>query len=155
MIARTDIDDNLPQGPCGGRSVLEWTVNETRIRLSLADLDRLGCLLEKAELKPAPGVHLHIDAADLGQRLSYLGEILAIIEHDKKEGRAVLRSSPPSTDDTHTYFFELVVDRNEGLSLARHAYDRVRQERKMVAAPLTTYALGRLIHDLKKLASSC
>ncbi len=153
MIAKTNIVDNLPQGPYGGSSVFEWTLNEMCIRLSLADLDRLGCLLEKAELKPAAGVHLDVDPAGLGQRLSYLGEILAIIEQDKKEGRAVLRSSPPSADDTCTYFFELVLDRNEGLSLARYAYDRVGRERKMMAAPLTTHALGRLIDDLKSLAS--
>jgi hypothetical protein len=153
MIARRDVVDDLPEVPHGGSSVLEWTVNEVCIRMSLADLDRLGCLLEKVELKPAAGVHLHIDPAGLGQRLSYLGEILTIIEQDKEEGRAVLRSSPPLTDDTHTYFFELVLDRNEGLSIARHAYDRVRQEQKMIAAPLTTYALGRLIHDLKRLAA--
>ena len=155
MIARRSIVDSLPEGPHGGSSVLEWTVNEICIRMSLADLDRLGCLLEKVELTPAEGVHLHIDPADLGQRLSYLGETLAIIEQEQEEGRALLRSSPPLTDETHTYFFELVLDRNEGLSLTRHAYDRVTQEQKMIDAPLTTYALGRLIHDLKKLASGC
>jgi len=153
MITKTNIVDNLPHGPYGGSPVFEWTVNEMSIKLSLADLDRLGCLLEKAELKPAAGVQMNIDAAGLGKRLSYLGEILAIIEEDKEGGRTVLRSSPPSADDTYTYFFELVLDRNEGLSLVRHAYDRVGRERKMIPAPLTTHALGRLVDDLKRLAS--
>ena len=153
MITTTITADNIPQGPYDGSLVFEWTVNEMSIKLSLSDLDRLGCLFERAELKPDAGVQMNIDPAVLGQRLSYLGETLAIIEQDMAGGRTVLRSSPPSADDTYTYFFELVLDRNEGLSLARHAYDRIGRERKMIAAPLTTHALGLLIGDLKRLAS--
>jgi hypothetical protein len=123
------------------------------ISLRLADLDRLGCLLENAELKPAPGSRLNVDPAGLAQKLSCLGETLVIIEQEKEEGRAVLRSSPPSVDDTRIDFFELVVDRDEGLSLARYTYDRAGEGRKMIAAPLTTQALGRLMGELKMLAS--
>jgi len=153
MITGANVVHELPLGPYHGSSVFEWTVNKVRVRLTLADLDRLGCLLEKAEVRPATGVHLNIDPEYLGQRFGYLGEMLAIIEQERGEGRAVLRSSPPSVDNAHTYFFELVLDREEGLSLARHAYDHVRRERKMIAAPMTTDALGRLIDDLKRLAA--
>ncbi|HME45004.1 MAG TPA: hypothetical protein VKF36_18070 [Syntrophorhabdales bacterium] len=153
MITKTNIIDDLPQGPYDESSVFEWTVDEMSVKLSLADLDRLGCLFERAELKPHAGVQMNVDPTGLGKKLSYLGETLAIIEEDKEGGRTVLRSSPPSADDTYTYFFELVLDRNEGLSLVRHAYDRVGRERKMIPTPLTTHALGRLIDDLKNLAS--
>jgi hypothetical protein len=154
MIARANgVVDDLPQGPYPGSSVFEWTVNGMCISLRLADLDRLGCLLENAGLKPASGVRLNVDPASLAQKFSYLGERLVIVEQEKEEGRAILRSNPPSMDAAGIYFFEMVVDRDEGLSLARYVYDRLGEGRKMIAAPLTTHALGRLIGELRTLAS--
>jgi|OpeIllAssembly_1097287.scaffolds.fasta_scaffold854814_1 hypothetical protein len=144
--------DRLPQGPYNGSREVEWTVNGMHISLRLADLDRLGCLLEKVVLKPTAHSPLDFDPASLGQRFRYLGETLAIIEQENEEGRVILRSSPPSEDVTHIYFFELVVDRNEGLSLARYAYNRGDPERKMISAPLTTHALGCLVGDLERFA---
>ena len=144
--------DELPQGPYAGSSVFVWTADEMRISLRLGDLDRLGCLFESVELKPIPGARLDVDPYSLGQKLGYLGEPLVVIEQAKEQGRAMLRSSPPSVDATHNYFFELTVDRDEGLSLIRYAYDRIGRERKMIAAPLTTHALGQLIDDLKRLS---
>ncbi len=154
MVAKPDILDELPQGPYTGSSVVEWTNDQVRISVRLADCDRLGCMLVRLDVKPAPGARLQVDPESLAQKLGYLGETLVIIEQAKDLGRAVLRSSPPEEDSTHIYFFELVVDCDEGLSLVRYAYDRARRERNTITAPLTIHLLGRLIEDLKALVAS-
>jgi hypothetical protein len=48
----------------------------------------------------------------------------------------------------------MVLDRSEGLSLVRYAYDGVRGERLTVSAPLTMSTLVRLLTDLMDLAEN-
>jgi len=145
--------DEFPQGPLGEARLIEWAVDEARIRLNLADIDRLGCLLDRAELKPAPASELIIEPKSLESTFTYLGESLVLIEHAQDEGKAILRSRPPLLEGSQIQYYELVVDRSEGLSLTRYAYDSVACQRTPVAAPLTMHALGRLIDDLKRLAA--
>jgi len=129
-------------------------VGGLQVRLKLADWDRLGCLLERLEMKHAQGGSLGLDPARIAKKVTYLGEALAVIEAEEDGKKAILRSAPPRRDGEVVCFFEMVLDRSEGLSLVRYAYDRVRGERLTVPAPLTISALERLLADLMVLAEN-
>ena len=131
---------------------IQATVGGLRVRLKLADWDRLGCLLERLEIKHAQQGFLGLDPARIAEKVTYLGEALAVIEAEEDGKKAILRSAPPSRDGEVVYFFEMVLDRSEGLSLVRYACDRARGDRLAVPAPLTISTLDRLLTDLLALA---
>jgi hypothetical protein len=138
-------------GPAGE---IQSLVGDLQVRLQLADWDRLGCLLERLEIKHAPGGSLGLDPARIAGKVTYLGEALAVIEAEENGKKAILRSAPPRTEGELVCFFEMVLDRSEGLSLVRYTYDRLRKERLTVPAPLTISTLDRLLTDLMDLAEN-
>ena len=129
-------------------------VDGLQVRLKLADWDRLGCLLERLEIKHARGDSLGLDPACIAEKVTYLGEALAVIEAEEDGKKTILRSAPPRKDGELVCFFEMVLDRSEGLSMVRYANDRVRGERLTVPAPLTISTLDRLLTDLMALAEN-
>jgi len=133
---------------------IQAKVGDLQVRLKLADRDRLGCLLERLEIKHGQGDSLGLDPIRIAGKVTYLGEALAVIEAEENGKKAILRSAPPRTDGEVVCFFEMVLDRSEGLSLVRYAYDRVRGERRTVPAPLTISTLDRLLTDLVELAEN-
>ncbi len=124
-----------------------------QVRVQLADWDRLGCLLEKLEIQPTQCCSLKIDPLWIEQEIRYLGEPLKIIELEKYQGRALLRSFPPRRENGTVHFFELIIDPREGLSLNRLSYDRSLGSRTQTPIPLTRETLERLLEDLVNLAS--
>jgi len=133
---------------------IQAKVGDLQVRLKLADRDRLGCLLERLEIKQAQGNPLGLDPTRIARKVTYLGEALAVIEVEEGGEKAILRSAPPRTDEEWISFFEMVLDRTEGLSLVRYAYDRVRGERLTVPAALTISTLDRLLTDLIDIAEN-
>jgi hypothetical protein len=140
----------VPSAPAGEIQAVE---DNLQVCVKLADWDRLGCLLERLEIKHTHGDPLGLDPARIAGKITYLGEPLALIEAEENKSKAILRSAPPRTDGEVICFFEMVLDRSEGLSLVRYGYDRVRGERLAVSAPLSISTLQRLLTDLMDLAT--
>ncbi len=124
---------------------------DLQILVKLADSDRLGVLLEKLEMKATNGHELKVDAARVEKELTYLGEPLRIVELEKFFGRAVIRSYPPRMENGTVSFFEMTLDRSEGLSFTRLCYDRSRATRSPIPACFSRETLERLLSDLVSL----
>ena len=148
------IINQIPRVLSGPAGEIQARVGDLQVRMNLADRDRLGCLLEKLEIKHAQGNPLGLDPTRIAGKVTYLGEALAVIEVEESGEKAILRSAPPRTDEEWISFFEMVLDRSEGLSLVRYAYDGVRGERLTVSAPLTMSTLVRLLTDLMDLVEN-
>jgi hypothetical protein len=147
------IIQQLATHPTGCAGEIQLSAGDLTVRLHLADWDRLGCLLESLDVQSAQGAPLVFDPIRITERVTYLGETLEVIEVISGAGWALLRSAPPCTRDGTVSFFEMILDRQHGLSLTRYAVDRERGERTRVSAPLTRHALERLLADLLELAS--
>jgi hypothetical protein len=148
------IIDQIPRVLSGPAGEIQAMVGDLQVRMKLADRDRLGCLLERLEIKHAQGTPLGLDPTRIAGKVTYLGEALAVIEAEENGKKAILRSAPPRRDGEVICFFEMVLDRSEGLSLVRYAFDRVRGERLTTPAPLTISTLDRLLTDLMALAEN-
>jgi len=148
------IINQIPKVLSGPDGEIQAKVGDLQVRMKLADRDRLGCLLERLEIKHSQGDSLGLDPIRIAGKVTYLGEALAVIETEENGKKAILRSAPPRTDGEAICFFEMVLDRSEGLSLVRYAYDRIRGERLAVPAPLTISTLDRLLTDLIDLAEN-
>lgn len=143
-----EIYDQLRKIPSGQGGIVRILRAGIRVELQLADWDRLGCLIKRFRLEPTDGRSLELDPAHIERQVTYLGENLRVIEREEKGGKTILRSTCPRNEGETISFFEMVVDREEGLSLVRYAYDRLHAERTAVPVFLTRETLERLIDDL-------
>jgi hypothetical protein len=153
MARAENIINELLKGPFGQPREVLAQDGDLEVRVQLADWDRLGCRLEKLEMKDTRSHSLKLDPIRLEKELTYLGEPLRIVELEKHHGKAILRSFPPRRENGTVSFFEMALDGPEGLSLTRLAYDRVLGQRSPVPVCLTRDTLERLLADLVDLAS--
>ena len=144
------IYDQIQRAPSDQASEILGFDEKLRMRVKLADSDRLGCLLNELNLEQTQG-HLVPDPGQIERQISYLGEKLKVIESEDNEGRTILRSYPPRVDGEVISFFEMAINRSKGLSLARYKYDPNIGKRVSVSAPLSRDTLERLISDLIEL----
>jgi hypothetical protein len=148
-----NIMEQVRKGPWEPNKQFLASDGSLQVRVQLADWDRLGCLLERLEIRPTDGCSLKIDPLSIEKEIHYLGEPLKIIEMEKSQGKALLRSFPPRRENGTVHFFELVIDPQEGLSLNRLSYDRTLGSRTQTPVSLTRETLERLLADLLSLAS--
>jgi hypothetical protein len=145
------INEQLQKAPSEKTTEIQGVDGQLRVDLKLADCGRLGCLLDRFNLKHTKDGHLAFDPVHITEQVTYLGERLDVIENEGEKGRTILRSNPPRIDGENISYFEMVLDRSMGMSLARYEYDTRNGKRKAVAAPLTKDTLERLICDLIEL----
>jgi len=143
--------DQIKKGPAGAGGEIHTGDSDLRLYIKLADWDRLGCLVERVEMKSS--VPLRLDPDRITQEVTYLGEALRVIERDEKDKKIILRSQVPLKKGDRISFYEMVLDCADGLSLVRFAYDRELGERFPVPASLTRDTLERLATNLVHLAS--
>lgn len=148
MASAEHIIEQLQNGPSGQAEEILAADGDVQVRLQLADRDRLGCLVEKLEMKGTNGHPLELDPVRIEKEMTYLGEPLRIIEMEKYFGKAILRSFPPRMENGTVSFFEVVINRSNGLSLTRQAYDRHLRKRSPIPIAFTRETLERLLADL-------
>jgi hypothetical protein len=142
------ISNQLQRAPCDQAVKILASDEKLRVEVKLEDSGRLGCLLDRLNLEHTEDGHVMIDPVQIEGKITYLGERLEVIETEARQGRTILRSSPPRVEGEVISFFEMVVDGFKKLSLKRYEYDPKIGERMPVPAPLTRDTLERLINDL-------
>ena len=147
------IIDQLGKWPAGQEGEFRAAEGDLQVRVKMSEAGRAGCLLETVELKSTSG-SFSLDPIRVEKEVNYLPEPLRIVELKKHQGRAVLRSFPPRTVNGMVSFFEMVIDRTDGLSLGRVAHNRKLGTRSPTPALLTRETLERLVADLVSLASN-
>jgi hypothetical protein len=154
MVAAVEkIIDQLEKWPAGQEREFRAAEGGLQVMVKLSAADCPGCPLEKVELKNAGG-SFSLDPIRVEKEVTYLDEPLRIMELKKYHGRAVLRSFPPRAENGTVSFFEMVIDRTEGLSLGRLAYNPNLGTRTPTPVVLTRDILERLLVDLLSLASN-
>jgi len=147
------IINQLQKGPTGQTGEILAVDGDLQVRVQLADWDRLGCRLEKLEMKCTNGHPFKLNPVRIEKEMTYLGEPLRIIELEKYFGKAILRSFPPRMENGTISFFEVVLHVAEGLSLTRLTYDRSVGKRSTSPISFTRDTLERLLADLVYLVS--
>jgi hypothetical protein len=153
VAAVKEIMDQLGKWPAGQGGEFRAAEGDLQVRVKMSEAGRMGCLLETLELKSTSG-SFSVDPIRIEKEVNYLAEPLKIVELKKYQGRAILRSFPPRTVNGTVSFFEMVIDRSDGLSLGRLAYNRNLGTRSQTSALLPRDTLERLLADLVSLASN-
>jgi hypothetical protein len=123
-----------------------WT-----LRLRVADADRLGVLLDEAELAregPAEPGDLERQAKGLHEELRSYGERMALLEIEEARGRAILRSATPLLLPEAIEYDEAELEGGRRVVVRRYRFDRPSGERRPVPANLGAEALPRLAREL-------
>ena len=152
MSLAAHINDQFEKAPFDQPSRIRVSHGDLRVKVKLADWNRLGCLLERVDVEHSQGGKLTVNPSRIEEQVTYLGEKLGVIENEGEGGTVVLRSKPPRIDGGISSFFEMVLNQNRGISLVRHKHDPQLGQRVQVPAALTRDALERLVSDLIDLA---
>ena len=127
-----------------------------RLRLRIADADRLGVLLDEAELtREGAGNPADIEkqAKGLLDELRSLGERLALLEIESERGRAILRSASPLLLPEAIEYDEAELEGGRRVVLRRYRFDRSSGRRRAVSSNLGSAALPRLARELLEAVS--
>ena len=142
------LSDKFQRSPLGQAAEILSFDERLRVKLKLADCDRLGCLLDRLKIEQTEGNQPTCDPVQIEAQVIYLGERLKVIESEGREGRTILRSLPPRVEGEVISYFEIVLERSRDLSLQRYMYAPKLGKRVPVPATLTRDTLERLINDL-------
>ena len=85
------------------------------------------------------------------QRITYLLENFKLIELDKMNHRAQLRSYPPYDTEDGKYFYEIIIENANEIFFQRFAYSYEHKRYEKVVSDFTREAFVRLIQDLTEI----
>ena len=102
--------------------------------------------LATTELASASATDLERISKALADRLTYLMEPIAPIEHDAAACVVQLRSNPPQRDDDGRSYFELIVRRGGEIAIERYRKENA-GARRQITATVTREVLLRLASD--------
>jgi len=81
-------------------------------------------------------------------RVTYLMEPLVVIEHDQARGEIEIRSKQPTARGDRRAYYQLRLNRQGGLSLARLEFNHNQRKRTPAPCQVTREVLERLTDDL-------
>lgn len=96
---------------------------------------------------------LRTKAELLADRLTYLGERLEIVDHDRRGMFIQLRSLPPMKDDNGIQFNEINLGRDT-VTVQRIAFTRKDEAKQQIPMALSQGMLDRLLSDLRQVLAS-
>ena len=137
-------------------SLLQHKENEINYQIKYKGIDKYGIVLDYISIyssNPILDVDLINQKLDeqsnkIQQNITYLLEDFKLIELDKMNKRAQLRSYPPFEKENSKYYYEIVVEEGVRLHFQRYMYSKDRKRFEKITSQLTLEIFERLINDL-------
>ena len=82
------------------------------------------------------------------ERITFLLEEFRLIELDRQNKRAQLRSYPPFARDDSRFYFEIVLDEGVMAHLQRYQFNRSARRYQKVTSQLTLETFERLVDEM-------
>ncbi len=117
--------------------------NSGTVTLHAHSAETVGCLLTQAEFHRNAETDLNTWANQIPGRLSSLLEPLCVLEVDPARGEAILRSAPPTRDDSAVEYYELRLKDTNDATLVRYQGDVKTGRRETIPFALTHEALAK------------
>lgn len=138
---------------------VEEELDGVRVFVEFDDVDKIGVRMRRLyveNVRPFVDVALDADrlrrqADEIVRRVSYLTEQIELIELDKRNGKAQLRSKLPQRETERASFFEILLDGNYKLTLRRYEFSvEVSASRRIeIAFEMTHDIFTRLVSDFE------
>lgn len=125
----------------------------TTVRCVLASVDRLSCaplqITYVCEAAPLAAEGLADRADRLSKDVTALAEPLAVVEIDRLNQTALLRSRAPKRVGQTIAYFEVHADRHHCVTIRRFHFDQTDRSRAAVPFPMTLDQLETLVSELE------
>jgi len=139
--------------------LLQHNEGELQFQVKFKDVDKYGIVVDYISIaKSEPILDVNLINKKLEQQaekiqtiITYLLEDFALIEMDKMNKRAQLRSYPPHTKENSKFYYEIVLDEGTKVHFQRYEYSKTRKRYEKITSQLTLEIFERLINDLADL----
>jgi hypothetical protein len=126
---------------------------DNTLTLQLTALDSVGLAFTELEFGTRKRTEWTPDAIkswgdNLSTRATYLMEPLVMLELDAAEGEVQLRSQFPTSRAEKRFYYEVRINKQGALHLARFAFDEATRRRIPVTCQMTREVLERLADDI-------
>lgn len=136
--------------------LLQFAEDDLNFQIRYKDLDKLGIVVDYISIhKRTPILDVEIltkkleqQAQEIQERLIYLLEAFKLLELDKMNKRAQLRSYPPYKDSDSKYYYEIVLDEANRIHFQRYQYSKTEKRFEKITSQFTLEIFERLINDL-------
>ncbi|RMG69136.1 MAG: hypothetical protein D6715_00455 [Calditrichaeota bacterium] len=130
--------------------------DDLNFQVKFKDVDRYGIVLDYIAVSRGEPI---LDVDEINRRLSqqaekvqkqitYLLEDFRLIELDRMNKRAQLRSYPPYEKENSKFFYEIVLDEGTRIHFQRYQYSREHKRYEKITSQLTLEIFERLVDDL-------
>ena len=140
----------------GGNYIFNRNVENLNFQLTVQDFDKFSFLLERLQIeisKESAEVPLDVDdlkrrAEFLAKKVTYLLENLELFEIDAVNLKIQLRSTSPQDEQAALSYFEIIMQGNGSISLARILFDKGKKQKQRIPFHVTNEVLEKLINDV-------
>lgn len=137
-------------------NILQHREGEFHFQVKFKDIDKYGIVLDYISISKATPImdvdiinkKLESDSNEIQKKITYLLEDFKLIELDRMNKRAQLRSYPPYREDDSKYYYEIVLDEANRIHFQRYQYSSSNKRYEKITCQLTLEIFERLINDL-------
>ena len=137
-------------------SILQHKEDEFHFQVRFKDIDKYGIVLDYISISKAIPVmdvdiinkKLETNSNEIPNKITYLLEDFKLIELDRMNKRAQLRSYPPYKEEDSKYYYEIVLDEANRIHFQRYQYSSSNKRYEKITCQLTLEIFERLINDL-------
>ncbi len=145
-----------------GNYIFNRNVENLNFQLTVKDFDKFSFLMENLQIeisKESAEVPLDVDdlkkrAEFLAKKVTYLLENLEVFEMDAVNLKIQLRSISTQDEQAALSYFEIIMQGNGSISLARILFDKGKKQKQRIPFHLTNEVLEKLINDVVKTIQS-
>ena len=155
MILSQQIAAALDENTCALTPPCSFTTEhgDDTMTLELTSLDRVGLAFSQLEFKSRKHDDWSTEAIKawgnrLASRVTYLMEPLVIVEVDADEREVQLRSQSPTSRAEKRSYYEVCINHQGILNLARYSFDEATRRRSRTNCQLTREVVERLADDI-------
>lgn len=138
-------------------------IGQCSVQIKYKEIGSLGILLDSIVMKRGDALldldemyrRLEIMAHEVQEKLTYLLEDFRLLEMDRLNKRAQLRSYPPHQDEDSKYYYEIVIDEAVQVHFQRYQFNRNTRRYEKISSQFTLEVFERLLNDLWSILGSC
>lgn len=136
--------------------LLQHREDDCQFQIKFKDIDKYGIVVDYISIRKGTPIldveminkRLEQQAEQVQKKITYLLEDFRLIEIDKMNKRAQLRSYPPHKKEDSKFYYEIVLDEGVRAHFQRYEYSTSRRRFEKITSQLTLETFERLIDDL-------
>ena len=138
---------------------LQHDEDDFQFQVRFKDIEKLGIVVDYISIqKKSPILDLSLlnqkleeQAAAVEKKITFLLEGFKLIEMDRQNKRAQLRSYPPYTKEDSKYYYEIVLDEGTKVHFQRYEYSMSNKRYQKITSQLTLEIFERLINEMTEI----